>query len=157
MSKYRQDVGWALLTFIALDNFKIFSVLVLVFIFKALCFLLRIELNTWAVPTLQDHRSNLWKILIILDYPGQTITDFAKSVTSGQNDKVIAVKIPNIDTAGQNSPNYPSWWNPLYRITVSQLETDIFNSTGTKYDFLSGLPYAVESSLKENLYSGPTK
>jgi large repetitive protein len=99
----------------------------------------------------------LWKILIILDYPGQTITDFAKSVTSGQNDKVIAVKIPNIDTAGQNSPNYPSWWNPLYRITVSQLETDIFNSTGTKYDFLSGLPYAVESSLKENLYSGPTK
>jgi PKD domain len=148
VSKYRQDVGWALPTFIAFDNFKI-SFLALVFVFKALCFLLRIELNTWAVPTLQD--------LIIFDYPGQTITDFAKSVTSGQNDRVIAVKIPNIDTAGQNSPNYPSWWNPLYRITVSQLETDIFNATGTKYDFLSGLPNAVESSLKENLYSGPTK
>ncbi len=42
-------------TFIALNDFKIPIVDVLIFVFKAPCFFLRTKLNMWAVPTLQDY------------------------------------------------------------------------------------------------------
>jgi hypothetical protein len=40
-------------TSIDLDDFNVS--LFLIIVFKALYFLLRMGLNTWAVPTLQDH------------------------------------------------------------------------------------------------------
>jgi hypothetical protein len=43
-------------TFIAAEDFKI-SIVEISFVFNSLHFFLRIELNSWAVPTLQDRLS----------------------------------------------------------------------------------------------------
>jgi DNA/RNA non-specific endonuclease len=106
-------------------------------------------------PTLvtQDGLSNinvpetLWKVIVVLDRPNQSLTDFS---SVGVNDRVIAIKVPNANTSGGGGK--PSW-SP-YIVSVRQLENDLFNATGVKYDFLATLPQTIQDRYELQAYSG---
>jgi hypothetical protein len=110
------------------------------------------------IPT-ADGQSNitvpetLWKVLVILDNSNQSLTDlFQQTPNSVVNDRVIAVRIPNANTAGGS--NSPTWWDPSYRISVRDLEAELFQSTGQRYNFLSNLPQNVQDRYETSVYSG---
>jgi DNA/RNA endonuclease G (NUC1) len=95
----------------------------------------------------------LWKVVVILDNPNQSLTDiFQQTPNSTVNDRVIAIRVPNANTAGGSYS--PSWWDPNYQISVRDLETQLFQATGQRYNFLSNLPQNVQDRYETSIYSG---
>jgi DNA/RNA endonuclease G (NUC1) len=105
-------------------------------------------LSTITIP------ETLWKVVVILDNPNQSLADlFQQNPSSTVNDRVIAIKVPNADTA--NGSYSPSWWNPSYRTNVRDLEQELSRATNTTYNFLSNLPQEVQDRYEKSIYSGP--
>lgn len=82
-----------------------------------------------------------WKIAVIMN-GGQGLAD----VHSVGDLQVIAVKMPNLTTAGGAASSVGIRNNPWedYKVTVDQLETE------TGYDFLSNLPNQIEILVEAN-------
>jgi DNA/RNA endonuclease G (NUC1) len=95
----------------------------------------------------------LWKVIVILDQPGQSLVDLARSgTTSNINDRVIAIKVPNNNTSGGSAS--PVWWDSKYQVSVRNLEAELLQATGVRYDFLSALPQDIQDRYELSVYSG---
>ena len=81
--------------------------------------------------------SHYWKIIIILPNGINDVTRVNTAI------RVIAVDIPNINTANSHTWGY-------YRTSVDAIE----NSTG--YNFLSNVPISIQNSIEANVDNGPT-
>ena len=75
--------------------------------------------------------SRLWKILVVLDQPGQRAADINAETL------IIAVDMPNQDTAALD-------WR-TYQTTIDRIEL------ATGYDFLSQVPTAVQATVESTV------
>jgi hypothetical protein len=116
----------------------------LIFVFKSLYFLLRVRLNTWAVPTLQDHRSNY----------GTTNQSTPIAINPTLNDSNI-VGIQIIDRGASSEKNRPTHGtlsqNPAGQIidqpTGTYIGTD--SSVCAKGDRFIYIGYNSEGSISK--------
>lgn len=82
----------------------------------------------------------LWKVILVLDRPGQSIAD----VTS--NTMAFAIDIPNIDPEQEN-PQPNSWQD--YVISVQDLEDRLQQQIShNSYDFLTNIPTEIQEAIK---------
>lgn len=75
--------------------------------------------------------SRLWKIIVVLDQPGQGLAAISS------NTQIIAVDMPNRDTVS------PDW--RAYQTTVDRIEL------ATGYDFLAQVPVELQAQLEATL------
>jgi endonuclease G, mitochondrial len=80
----------------------------------------------------------LWKVVLVLDKPGQGISDVTSSTMA------FALDIPNIDPATDTQINPTSWKD--YVVSVQDLEDELKQDG---FDFLSNIP-DLEEELIEN-------
>lgn len=79
--------------------------------------------------------SRLWKIIVVLDQPGQGIAGVSPET------QIIAVDMPNRDTANNE-------WR-AYQTTIDRIEL------ATGYDFLSMIPVEIQTILESSLAEAP--
>lgn len=82
----------------------------------------------------------LWKVILVLDTPGQGIAD----VTA--NTIAFAIDIPNIDPAADNIVQPTSWRD--YVIPVQELENRLQNEPFNDYDFLSNITTQLQEIIE---------
>jgi DNA/RNA non-specific endonuclease len=80
----------------------------------------------------------LWKVVIVLDKPGQTIADV------DENTMAFAIDLPNIDPEKDTAVNPTDWRD--YVISVEELENYLALQN---YNFLSNIPTETQKVIEE--------
>ena len=87
----------------------------------------------------------LWKVIFILDQPGQALNTVGGLDANGKQTRVIAVDFPN-------GPVNAKWYDSPYLVDVDTLETR------TGYDFLSNPALdGIEADIEGTAYEGDVK